>query len=118
MPASRITASKPERLPVGFGPINPQAPWDSKRFFTALAATGNAPYVFYAIDDDRVRIERNICVPKTKLQKRRFANLLAWERNMDPKRQQQFGYVSALVRSMTFAASADGSPRFFYYPIA
>jgi hypothetical protein len=117
MPASNTSATN--RLPLHFGEIDPEAPWDSKRFFTAIAATGNTPYVFYAIDDDRVQIHRIVRVPKTQLQKRRHANLLAWERNKDPNRHQQFGYVSTLARSLPFAARKEGEgPRYFYYPIS
>jgi hypothetical protein len=108
-----------KRLPPGFGSIDPNAQWDSQRFYIALAATGNTPYVFYAIDGDRVQIHQYICVPKTKLQKRRLANLLAWKRNKDPKCRQQFEYVSTLVRNLPFAPRAEGeSPRYFNYPLA
>jgi hypothetical protein len=112
-------SSATKRLPPHFGEIDPEAPWDSKRFFTALAATGNTPYVFYAIDRDRVQIHKDICVPKTKLQKRRLTNLLAWERNKDPEHQQQFGYVKTLARSLPFGTRKEGEgPRYFYYPLA
>jgi hypothetical protein len=109
-----------KRLPRGFGRIDPNAPWDTKRFFTALAATGNTPSVFYEIDADKIRLE--FAIPyegTTKLQEKRRRNLYAWERNKDPKHLQQHEYVRTFVRSLPFAPRKEGeSPRYFYYPLA
>jgi hypothetical protein len=122
MPASSINTSKPKRLPVGFGPIDPQATWDSGRFFTALAATGYNIYVLYS-DDEKLSITMmDACFPKnkTRLQAKRFANLLAWERNKDPKRHQQNSYVRNLASIFRFEprSEADGlEPRYFHFPI-
>jgi hypothetical protein len=109
-----------KRLPPGFGKIDPNAPWDSKRFFTALAATGNTPSVFYEIDADKMQLRVDVPYDgTTKLQEKRLRNLYAWQNNMDPKRRQQFEYVSTLVRSLPFAPRTEGeSPRYFYYPLA
>ena len=115
-----MPALRKKKSVTGFGEIDPNAPFDAQRFFTALGATGNTPHVFYSIDDDKVRIEMDVCHPMTKLQKRRFANIMSWQQNKDPERQQQCSFVSNWVRSLPFAprTEADGDgPRYFYYPL-
>jgi hypothetical protein len=76
--------------------------------------------VFYEIDADKIRLEFDIPYEgTTKLQQKRLRNLYAWQNNMDPKRRQQFEYVSTLIRSLSFAPRTDGeSPRYFYCPLA
>jgi hypothetical protein len=112
-----MSTTKPKRLPVGFGPIDPQATWDTERFLTALAATGHDISVLYSDDDKLSIIMMDACFPKnkTRLQAGRFANLVAWERNKDPKRHRQYSYVRDLVGVLRFAprTEADGvGPRY------
>jgi hypothetical protein len=96
-------SSATRRLPRHFGEIDPEAPWDSKRFFTALAATGCNIYVLYSDDDELSITFMDAFFPKnrTRLQAKRFAGLVAWERNKDPKRQQQNAYVRNIVSFFT-----------------
>ena len=123
MPASPQKRAAANRLPPGFGKIDPNAPWDSKRFFTALAATGNAQHIFYNIDADKFRLDSDIpCDGTTKLQEKRLHNLRAWERNKDPERRQQIEYVRAVcdrVRRTQFAPRTEGEgPRYFSCKLA
>jgi hypothetical protein len=114
MKASRKRNAK--RLPPNFGVIDPDAPFDAQRFFTAIAATGNTPYVFYNIDSGAVRLEIESAFPTTKLQRSRLSKISEWVRNKDPERIEQLAFVSDLVRNMPFAprAEADGvAPRYF-----
>lgn len=110
-----VLASK--RLPPNFGEIDPNSPFDAQRFFTASAATGNTPHIFYEIGTDNVRIETEVGILKTKLQRKRSANLRAWEKNMDPQRRRQSAYVRALAKSLPFAPAEDGDSKYFYYPL-
>jgi hypothetical protein len=107
-----------KRLPPNFGEIDPNSPFDVPHFFKALAATGHTTHVLYEIGTDKVGTEMRFPISQTKLQRKRFANLVAWERNMDPKRSQQSAYVRTLVKSLTFAAAKDGDSKYFYYPLA
>ena len=120
MSASHQKRAAAKRLPPGFGGTDPNAPWDTKRFFTALDATGNTPHIFYDIDADKIRLDFDIPYNgTTKLQQKRLHNLYAWERNKDPERRQQSQYVRALVRRMQFAPRKEGEgPRYFSCPLA
>jgi hypothetical protein len=109
--------SSAKRLPPNFGPIDPRSPFNAERFFTATAATGDTIYVNYEIGTDNVESVRHFPVSQTKLQRKRSANLVAWERNMDPKRRRQSAYVRTLVKSLTFAPAKDGDSKYFYYPL-
>jgi hypothetical protein len=109
------------RLPPHFGKIDPYSPFDAQRYFTALRATGETIYLVFC-DDGEIQIQTYFCFTKTKLQKRRSAELLSWQTNKDPKRHQQYSYVRDLVRAwgLRFAprTEADGDgPRYFHYPL-
>jgi site-specific DNA recombinase len=83
------------RLPPHFGKIDPDAPFDVQRFFTALRTTGDTPSVLYSIDDDKLQINIDTHWPKTELQIKRLSDLSSWERNKDPTRMASIGGTHA-----------------------
>src|SRR5258708_1655121 len=103
MPALQRT----KRLPRNFEAIDPNAPFDVQRFFTALDATGNTRNVLYSIDDDKVSLIMDIGIQITKLQEGRLATLFAWERNKDPKREQQIAFARKFVGFFSFAPRTE-----------
>jgi hypothetical protein len=114
MPASQRT----KRLPPNFGAIDPNAPFDVQRFFTALGATGITPNVLYNIDEDKVTLVMERGDQKTKLQRERLQNVYAWAANKDPEGKLQWKFVTDWVRSLRFADRSAGSgPRYFEYPL-
>jgi hypothetical protein len=124
MPASHKAMSKSKRLPVGFGPIDTQATWDSERFFTALGATGyDVSFLLlangklsFSFTDTFAFCPKN----RTRLQAKRFADLVAWERNKDPGRHQQREYVQKLASYFRFEprAESDGvDARFIHFKL-
>jgi hypothetical protein len=122
MPASRMTTSKSKRLPPGFGSIDPNAPWDSRRFYTALAATGCDITVLKSDDGKLSTTVTDAFFPnnRTRLQAERFADLMTWQGNKDPKRHQQNEYVRNLASIFRFEprTEADGvDTRYFHFQI-
>jgi hypothetical protein len=119
VPASQTTS---RRLPVGFGPIDTQATWDSQRFFTALAATGCDISVLLSDDGNVSTTVMDAFYPKnrTRLQAQRFADLMAWQGNKDPKRRQQNEYVRKLASYFRFEPRADSDgvdTRYFHFQL-
>jgi hypothetical protein len=118
MKASQMRNAK--RLPPNFGVIDPDAPFDAQRFFAAMAATGNTPYVFYNIDEDVVCIDFESAFPMTKLQRNRLSKISEWVRNKDPRNSGQLAFANDFVRKLKFGprTEADGiAPRYFRYPL-
>jgi hypothetical protein len=118
MPASRKRTfeqfGKAKPLPPHFGPIDPQAPFDPERFYTAMACLGYEPSVGYLIDTGELSlIVRKLPRLKTTLQKKRNSDLCAWEAAQDPKREKQFTYLKNLVASLNFAPGG----RYFEFAI-
>jgi hypothetical protein len=92
---------KPKPLPSRFGPIDPQAPFDPERFFTAMECLGCDPHVGYEIDNGGLSLIFKKMPPlKTALQKKRMRDLSAWEDAQDPKREKQFAYLNDMMTAL------------------
>jgi hypothetical protein len=93
-------AGTSRRLPANFGKIDPTAPFDVNRYFTALASAGANPRVVRFADGNFLIWSDEVRQQRSAVKRRRINVALAWSKAQDPKQCQQHSYVSEILKQI------------------
>jgi hypothetical protein len=88
------------RLPANFGKINPAAPFDVNRYFTALDSTGANPRVVRFANGNFCTLSDEVRRQRSAVKKRRINAALAWSKAQDPKQCRQHSYLSEILKQI------------------
>ena len=86
----------PKPLPAHFGQIDPNAPFDAKRFFTMLRCSGINPIAIRQ-NGNSVSVSFDVGRDETALQRKRIATANAWADAQDANKEIRGAYVREIL---------------------